>query len=75
MERCGDRQDTAKKKVKKTERELTSALFLLRCFQMGLSIADLDYLNVGTIYDMMVESGNDGYEYADIATQEDMDNF
>lgn len=42
---------------------------------MGLRISDLDYLNVGTIYDMMVESGNDGVEYADIATQEDFDKF
>lgn len=75
MERSRTRQSTAKKKVKKTERELTSALFLLRCTQMGLRISDLDYLNVGTIYDMMVESGNDGVEYADIATQEDFDKF
>lgn len=42
---------------------------------MGLSMADLELLDVGMIFDMMVESGNDSVEYARIATQEDFDKF
>ena len=42
---------------------------------MGLSIADLDSVNLGTVIDMITESGNDGEQYDRIATQEDMDRF
>lgn len=40
---------------------------------MGLSMADLDVLTIGTVYDMIIERNNDDYEYAYIATQEDID--
>ena len=36
---------------------------------------DLDKLDVGMIYDMMIESNNDECEYDYIATKEDMKNF
>lgn len=42
---------------------------------MGLKIADLEALSIGTVYDMITESGNDGFEYKDVATQDDFDRF
>ena len=54
---------------------MTTALFLLRCAQLGLSMADLDRLDVGMVFDMMVEQSNDGTEYAYVATQEDFNKF
>ncbi len=42
---------------------------------MGLSITDMALLDVGTITDMMIESGNDNETYDYIATQEDFDKF
>ena len=63
------------KKVRPTEREMTTPLFLLRCVQLGLSMADLDMLSIGLINDMYSESRNDDYKYAELATQEDFDRF
>lgn len=48
---------------------------MLRAFQMGLSMADLERLNVGDIIDMMTESANDEFKYQQVATQEDFDRF
>lgn len=64
-----------KKKLKKTEREWTAALFLLRAVQLGLTMRDLNEVTVGMVFDMYAEMSNDHVEYAEIATQEDMDNF
>lgn len=58
-----------------TDRPYTTGLFMLRCFQLGLSTADLHELDYGTVIDMMIESGNDGEEYQQLATQEDFDKF
>lgn len=58
-----------------TERPFTTGLFLLRCSQMGLSMSDLDMLDVGMVFDMIIEQGNDGEEYDRIATQADFDRF
>lgn len=54
---------------------MTISLYALRCFQMGLHMADLEQLNYGDVVDMMIESGNDSYEYKTVATQEDFDRF
>lgn len=54
---------------------MTTPLFLLRCVQLGLSIADLDLLSIGLINDMYAESQNDECSYAVLATQEDFDRF
>ena len=54
---------------------MTTPLFLLRCVQLGLSMADLDMLSIGLINDMYSESWNDYYKYAELATQEDFDRF
>ena len=54
---------------------MTTPLFLLRCVQLGLSMADLDMLSIGLINDMYAESRNDDCKYAELATQEDFDRF
>lgn len=54
---------------------MTAALFLLRCVELGISVQDLDLLDIGMINDMYVEKSNDSCEYAELATQEDMRNF
>lgn len=54
---------------------MTTGLFLLRAYQMGLKIDDLDGLEYGTVIDMMIEAGNDGCEYRQVATQDDFDRF
>lgn len=54
---------------------MTLGLFLLRAFQMGLTMDDLDGLEYGIVLDMMTESSNDEYSYRQLATQEDFDRF
>ena len=50
-------------------------MFLLRAFQIGLNLADLDSLEYGAIVDMMTESGNDEAKYTQVADQSDFDRF
>lgn len=50
-------------------------LFLLRCVQLGISIADLDLLTIGLVNDMFTERQNDDYPYKELASQHDMDVF
>ena len=54
---------------------MTTPLFLLRCVQLGLSMADLDMLSIGLINDMYVESRTDDCKYAELATQENFSRF
>ena len=54
---------------------MTTGLYLLRCIQAGLHIADLDFLEYGQVMDILTESGNDNYHYTPLATQEDFDRF
>ena len=54
---------------------MTTALFMLRCVQLGLSIQDLDLLTIGMVEEMMIESKNDSYRYKQLASQSDMDKF
>ena len=63
------------KKLRATDRPMTTPLFLLRCVQLGISIRDLDLLTIGMVNDMYAESSNDGANYSVIAGQEDFDNF
>ena len=48
---------------------------MLRCFQIGLTVADLEVLSMGTVFDMFTESGNDSYDYKQVANQKDFDSF
>lgn len=54
---------------------MTTPLFLLRCVQLGIHISELDLLTIGMVNDMYSESGNDDYNYAEVAGQEAMDAF
>ena len=54
---------------------MTTALFLLRCTEIGISIADLDLLTIGLVMDMWTEKVNDGVTYDKVASQEDFDRF
>lgn len=67
----------SKKKVTQTDRQLNTAVFLLRCTEVGLSTADLDLLTVGMVIDMLTEKANDEEEPNTVrkATQEDFDKF
>ena len=49
---------------------MTTPLFLLRCVQLGISIADLDLLTIGLVNDMFTERQNDEYPYKELASQE-----
>lgn len=55
---------------------MNTAIFLLRCVQLGLSISDLELLSVGMVFDMFTEAANDDWDgWCQRATQEDMDKF
>ena len=56
-------------------RPMTTALFMLRCVELGLSIADLDLLTIGSVNDMFLEKSRDSMEWREQATQVDMDKF
>ena len=62
-----------KKRSKPTVREMNTSLYSLRAFQIGLSMADMDQLEMGDVMDMITESANDYYDYPLKATQEDID--
>lgn len=58
-----------------TDRPISTALYLLRCIQIGLHMSDLECLTMGTVFDLFAESSNDDVEYNEVATQSDFDKF
>lgn len=61
---------------------MTTALFMLRCFQVGIKLSDLDFLNYGMVLDILTENSKDYAEAttqdnnsARVATQADYDKF
>lgn len=54
---------------------MTTALYLNRALSLGLTLADLDSVEVGTVVDMITEAENDQYDYPRKATQADFDKF
>lgn len=54
---------------------MTSALLVLRAYQLGLSLDDLDSLEYGFVMDMLTENSNDDFKYDKVATQEDFDRW
>lgn len=54
---------------------MTVGLYLLRCKNIGLSMADLDQLHTGDVWDMIDEMANDQEKYPYKATQKDFDLF
>ena len=66
---------TAKRSSRATTREGTAAIFMLRCFELGLSWEILDHMSVGMVYDLLEEKSNDYEEYPIKANQEDIAKF
>lgn len=62
-----------KKKSREIDREVNTALFMLRCVQCGISISDLELLSIGMVNDIFIELKNDDYKYPVMATQADID--
>ena len=58
-----------------TERPYTTGLYLLRCYELGLTLSELSLLDYGVVTDMLIEKGNDGETYRQVATQDDMNKF
>ena len=54
---------------------MTTALFLLRCTEIGISITDLALLTIGPVTDMRTEQAKDSATYDKVASQEDFDRF
>lgn len=54
---------------------MTTALFLLRCVEVGISISDLDLLSIGMILDIWTEKANDSVKYKKVAGQSEFDKF
>lgn len=57
---------------------MTTALFMLRCVQLGLSIRDLDLLTIGMVNEMFIENQNDDIAdkaYHHVAGQAEFDAF
>jgi hypothetical protein len=63
------------KKLEKTSREMTTALFLLRSIEIGISVGDLDLLTIGMMLDMWTEKANDDVKYQKVARQREFDKF
>lgn len=65
------------KKLRATDREMTTPLLLLRTVQLGVQIGEMDLLTIGTINDMYAEMQNDENQraYSTLASQADMDVF
>lgn len=54
---------------------MTTALFLLRVYQIGMTQDDLDTLTAGTVFDVLTEAENDEAKYKLLADQSDFDKF
>lgn len=61
--------------MRPTDRPFNTAVMVLRALQVGLSLSDLDYLETGEVTNLIIERNNDGCQYRQLATQEDMDSF
>lgn len=64
-----------KKEKRQSTREMTTGLFMLRCKELGLSVAELEEIDYGLVMDMLIEQGNDEHDYPSKATQEDFNRF
>ena len=64
-----------KKKERASIRKMNTAIFMLRCKELGLSVDDLENIEYGLVQDMMIEKSNDRHDYPYKAEQKDYDNF
>ena len=69
-------KDTLKTKTlnRPLDREYNSAVFFLRCKQMGFTLRELFDLDYGEVTDVLIEGANDKAHYDYKATQSDFDN-
>ena len=60
-------------------REVTPALLMLRCKELGLSVTEMDAITEGMVIDMLAEKMNDEWyrknDKVYVASQEDFDAF
>lgn len=75
MVRKCQNQFTTKKKSRSIDREVNTPLLILRACQLGISMDALEMITFGMLIDILTENSNDSYEYDELATQEDVDNF
>ena len=75
MEQIKGNHSNAKKKHRELNRQYNTAIYLLRCLQLGLHVDDMEALTYGMVQDLFIESDNDSLEYEEIATQADFDAF
>lgn len=54
---------------------MTTALFLLRCVEIGIAIGDLELLTIGMVLDIWTEKANDSVKYERVAGQREFDRF
>lgn len=57
------------------DRQFNTAVFILRALQVGLQLADLDFLEFGEVMDIITERANDDAKYNQVASQADFDRF
>lgn len=62
-----------KKDGHKIIRDFNTAVFLLRCVQVGINLSELHLLTMGMVTDILTENANDGAEYDLQPTQDDFD--
>lgn len=51
---------------------MNTAVYLLRCIQLGLHLSDLEQLDYGAVTDLMIELGNDDFDYPMKASKADI---
>lgn len=54
---------------------MTTALFLLRCVEVGIAIRDLYLLTMDLVLDIWTEKANDSLKYPKVASQREFDRF
>lgn len=67
---------TEPKRGRPTDREVNTAVYLLRCKQLGFTLPGAFPIEEGMVFDALSESdNNENGDYCEVATQEDMDNW
>ncbi len=55
---------------------MTTGIYLLRCAELNIPMSDLELLDVGMIFDMLLERSNDSWDgWTERATQDDFNRF
>lgn len=76
MGRKPEDPEHVKKKERPIDRDQTTALYLLRCAELHIPMSDLELLDMGMVFDMMTERGNDSWDgWSQLATQDDFRRF